>query len=577
MKFWKTTLAVVVGIFIASILSIVITLAICGSLGKPQPSIPKSGVLKIDLSTISLMEQATEANPFEMLGSGNFQAMEIVPVGLWDAVRAINTAAEDPAVKYIYLKAEGAIGYLASFSELRTALSNFRKSGKAVISYIESPTTLSYYMSTVADKVYMGAYPGSMINVNGISARMLFFKDLLDKFGVNMQLIRHGKYKSAGEMYIRNSPSAENMEQNRAMVDSIWETICAQIAEGRGLTPEAVNAAIDNLELCLPEDFVRLGFADELLTRTQLEDKLASLAQEEKYSKVHMIPFADYVAVCAVPSTVKQKIAVIYADGEIIDGSDFQEVAGDRFAATIEKVRADSTVKAVVLRVNSPGGSVVASDKIKVELDLLKEVKPLIASYGGYAASGGYWISNNADKIFTDALTLTGSIGVFGLVPDFSKTAKDVAHVGVVSVNSNKHSDMFGTMRPLDGAEQAYMQRSIEEIYERFTATVAQGRGMEQSAVDAIGQGRVWTGAAALGIGLVDEIGTLEDAIRYAAVCAGDSELANWNIKGYPKPLTLSEQLMMSLNGGEHDYSITLRKLCESRVVARMPYGITVE
>ena len=239
MKFWKTTLAVVVGIFIASILSIVITLAICGSLGKPQPSIPKSGVLKIDLSTISLMEQATEANPFEMLGSGNFQAMEIVPVGLWDAVRAINAAAEDPAVKYIYLKAEGAIGDLASFSELRTALSNFRKSGKAVISYIESPSTLSYYMSTVADKVYMGAYPGSMINVNGISARMLFFKDLLDKFGVNMQLIRHGKYKSAGEMYIRNTPSAENMEQNRAMVDSIWETICAQIAEGRGLTPEA--------------------------------------------------------------------------------------------------------------------------------------------------------------------------------------------------------------------------------------------------------------------------------------------------------------------------------------------------
>ena len=275
---------------------------------------------------------------------------------------------------------------------------------------------------------------------------------------------------------------------------------------------------------------------------------IATLAVKDNFKDVNIVNFPDYVDLLgAVPSKARKKIAVIYADGDIIDGKVKQNVAGDRFASIISQVRADSTVKAVVLRVNSPGGSVLASDKIRAELNLLKQDKPLIASYGDYAASGGYWISSNCDKIYSDAATLTGSIGVFSMIPDLSRTAREIAHINVTSVVSNKHGDMYSFMRPLDNAEYDYMLHSVEDIYDRFTSIVAEGRDLDADYVDSIGQGRVWTGADALGKGLVDEIGTLEDAVRYAAACAGDATLANWKVTGFPAPLTNLEMVMEML------------------------------
>ncbi len=302
------------------------------------------------------------------------------------------------------------------------------------------------------------------------------------------------------------------------------------------------------------------------------------LAVADKFKDVQMINFADYVSKKVTPGKGARKIAVIYADGEIIDGSQTENVAGDRFASIIEGIREDSGVKAVVLRVNSPGGSVLASEKIKSELDRLQAEKPIVASYGEYAASGGYWISNNCTKIFSDAVTLTGSIGVFGMVPDFSKTASDVLKVGVETISSNKHGDMYSLTRPFDSAEYNYMLRSIEDIYDRFTTLVSNGRDIPKEQVDAIGQGRVWTGANALDIKLVDEIGTLEDAIRYAAELAGDSELANWNIKGYPAPPTVMETVMSSFQGQQDDYSVKAlyEKIKEPRILARLPFEMKI-
>ena len=549
-NFLKTTLAVMVGLLIFSIISVVMTLGLVGSIseaGKSSEPITSDSVLKIDLSRIVIAEQSAEIDPLSMIQGGN---TDISTIGLWDAVSAINKAATDPCIKMIYLKIDGNQTSLSALEELRTSIANFRSvSGKPVITYTEAPSTGGYYLGSVADKVYMTSCHGATTMLTGISSQMVFLKDILDRLGVNVQLIRHGKYKSAGEMFVRSAPSAENMQQNQEMIDSMWGIVAQSIAGSREISVESLNAAIDGLKLNLPEDFLSEGLVDDLLSREELQDKIATLAVKEDFKDVTMVNFADYVKTASTQSyKIHDKIAVIYADGEIVDGAAGKEVSGDRFASIISKVRADSSVKAVVLRVNSPGGSVLASEKIKGELDLLKAVKPLVASYGDYAASGGYWISNNCDKIFSDATTLTGSIGVFSMLPDFKGSLKNIAHINIVSVNSNKHGDMYSLMRPLDSAESAYMLRSVEDIYDKFTSTVSCGRGLEVKYVDSIAQGRVWTGADACGNGLVDEIGTLEDAILYAAVCGGNSDLSSWRVEAYPKPQSAIEELMAMLS-----------------------------
>ena len=480
------------GFLIVSVVMTIFSFALLGSLaalGSSEPVMPRSAVLKLDMSTIALTEQSADSNPFEML-----QKEGVTKVGIWNAIQAIDAAAADPAVSYIYMKPDMLMSSgMAEVEELRSALENFRRSGKAVISYMENPTNAGYYLASVSDRIYMTSYEGGMTMLTGLSTQVIFLKDILDKLGVNVQLIRHGKYKSAGEMYIRNSISPENRKQNQELVNSIWNSWTSQMAASRGLSQERLNAMINGLELNFPQDYLENGLVDELVTQAQLMDKLCALSVVEKFEDVKMISLQDYIKISVKPNLkAKEKIAVIYASGNIVDGKDRNNVDGDRFAAIISGVRRDSTVKAVVFRVDSPGGSVLASEKIKNEIDLLREVKPVIASYGNYAASGGYWISNSCDRIFTNASTLTGSIGVFSMLPDFSGTLKDIAHVNITTISSNEHGDMYSGLRPLSDSETAYMQASVEKIYDRFTATVAEGRNLEVPYVDSIAQGRVW-------------------------------------------------------------------------------------
>ena len=588
--FLKMTLAVLAGLFIAGILGFMLFFGFIGtlaSLGSSTPAMPRSGVLFMDMSRISIAEQTQETDPMAMI-----QGQDISIIGLWDAVKAIEKAASDPAVQCIYLKADGlSAGGIAPVEELRQALGDFRLSGKPVVAYTENPGTGSYYLASVADKIYMGSYKGGSNMMVGVGTQMIFLKDLLDKLGVNVQLIRHGKFKSAGEMYIKSRPSEENLLQTREMVNSMWDGMAESICSSREISREDLDGMIDNLKLNTPEDFLACRLVDELLTKEELKEKLAVLAKESKYEEVKFISLRDYVNINAqTVSKARRKIAIIYAEGEIIDGYDKQEVAGDRFAGIISSVRADSTVKAVVLRVASPGGSVAASEKIRTEIDLLRKVKPVIASYGNYAASGGYWISNSCDKIFSDKSTLTGSIGVFSMIPDFSGTAEKVFHVGVTNVGSSRHSDMYSLTRPLDAEETAYMQRSVDDIYEAFLENVSAGRGMDKAEIDEIAQGRVWTGSDALKIGLVDEIGTLADAVRYAAIAAGDTEadLGTWEVAAYPKPMTTLDIILENLTGSSDALAGTPFEsvgrafrdwdaASTGKVYARMPYILEIK
>ena len=589
--FLKITLAVIVGCLILGIVKLFVFFGVIGSLsllGKSEPVMPGSAILRIDLSEVQLAEQTQDMSLMAGISGSQMKV-----IGILDAVRAIENAAADPAVKYIYLKPDMVYGGMAQIEELRQALVDFRMSGKAVISYMENPSNAGYYLASVSDKIYMTPHAGGMNMMTGISTQMFFLKDLLDKLGINVQLIRHGKYKSAGEMFVRNEPSPENTAQYQEMVDAIWNSWASSIAESRGISPEKFNSAIDNLELNFPQDYVDAGLVDELLTLDQLKEKLTEYFQATSFEKASMISLSDYATLTAVPNfRAGNTVAVIFANGNILDGDAEQQVTGDRFARIISSVRKDENVKAVVLRVNSPGGSVLAAEKIKDEIALLCEEKPVIASYGDYAASGGYWISAGCDYIFTNSSTLTGSIGVFSMIPDFSRTLDDIAHINVRSANSNRHSDMYSCLRPMTEKELAYMQASVENIYETFTDVVAEGRSLDRSYVDEIGQGRVWAGDDAVRLKLADSKGSLMDAVRYAVSASGSdsSDLSDWNIAEYPTPMTAMEMLVKTLGGSSAAASVfsgtPLEDVEEAfadwnssqsgKVYARLPYELVI-
>ena len=588
--FVKMMLAVICAFIVMQLVGFFLLFAMVGamSLGSSKTVLPREGVLDIDMEQFTLGEQTLDESfspSVSLLGMSAGGAT----VGLWDAVQAIEAAAADPGIKYILLRADAASGGTSSIEELRAALAEFRKSGKAVVAYTESPSCGSYYLASVADKIYMTSYHGGSPQMTGIASQMIFLKDLLDKVGVNYQLIRHGKYKSAGEMYIKNAPSAENREQYQVMVNSLWKTISAATAGSRGLTEEKYNDLIDNLKLNFPEDFLENGLVDELLDHESLVTKLCDLAQVEKVEDLHLVSLLDYVNAKVNRLRGKENVAILFADGEIVEGKGYQDIASDRFVAEIDKIRKDKTVKSVVLRVNSPGGSVIASEKIRTALKLLMDEKPVVASYGNYAASGGYWISAGTQKIFSDATCLTGSIGVFSMIPEFSKTISKVG-VNLVTVGSNKHSDMYSLTRPFDAEETASMQAYIEDVYERFVGLVAAGRSLETQQVDDMAQGRVWVGTDALGLGLVDEIGGLREAVDYAASLAGFLSKGDYHVVTYPAQLSQTEQLLDMFSGSKEAPSILegtpfealgkslqgLRENEPTQVYARLPYDIEI-
>ena len=588
--FVKMMLAVICAFIVMQLVGFFLLFIMIGtmSLGSSKTVLPREGVLDIDLEQFALGEQTTDASfspSVSLLGMSAGGAT----IGIWDAIQAIEAAAADPGIKYILLRADAASGGVSSLEELRAALAEFRKSGKAVVAYTENPSSGSYYLASVADKIYMTSYHGGSPQMTGMATQMIFLKDVLDKVGVNFQLIRHGKYKSAGEMYIKNAPSDENREQYQVMVNSLWKTISATTADSRGLTVEKLNGLIDNLALNFPEDFLENGLVDELLDHEGLVTKLCDLAQVEKAEDLHLVSFSDYVDAKVIHLRGKENVAILFADGEIVEGNDSQEISSGRFVAQIDKIRKDNTVKAVVLRVNSPGGSVIASEKIRTALKLLMAEKPVVASYGNSAASGGYWISAGVNKIYSDATCLTGSIGVFSMIPEFSKTAGKVG-VNMGTGGSNKHSDMYPLIRPFDAEETASMQAYVDDVYERFVSLVAEGRSLEKQAVDDMAQGRVWVGTDAIGLGLVDEIGGLRPVVGYAASLAGYVNDSDYRVVTYPAVPTQTEQILDMLYGKKQTPSIlegtpfealgkTLDAVRDNRptqVYARIPYDIEI-
>ena len=551
--FWKVVFGGCLGALIAFFLINLIIFGLIGSaissMGSKegQPVVPKGAILKIDLSK-PIGEQGKESFSFNPLSMSANMGQS---VSLLNAIRALETAATDPQVKFVYLKADGLGMDIAQAEEFRNALVRFRESGKPLVAYSQNLSAGNYYIASVADKVILNTYGDVMIQ--GMSSSLMYYKDLIDHLGVDIQLIRHGKYKSAGEPYIKSEPSQENKEQYEKMLGTIWGVMADAVAASRDFTAEQYNAWIDNLELESGKDALEKGLVDELWYDDQVRDYFCTLCGVKEPKQLKYVSLKDYAAAKVKPNLrSKEKIAVVYADGEIVMDDKGDGNIGNNFAREIAKARRDSSVKAVVFRVNSPGGSVQASAAIEREIALTKACKPVVASYGGYAASGGYWISCGADKIFSDKSTLTGSIGVFGLIPSFGKALKKNLHLNVFEVSTHKHGSMASGMSPLDPEEEAAMQKQIDETYEDFVARVAAGRGLTTEAVDEIAQGRVWAGGDAIRIGLVDEWGGLTDAIRYAATMAG---LENYRLVEYPVVEPVYNKLMASMNeqGTEQD------------------------
>lgn len=514
-----------------------------------ESTVESGKILKIDFKS-QVIENSDGAISLDL------QSLNIGPsnsLSLLSYVRAIDAAATDPSIKAIYMTPDNIDAGISQIEEIRNALLRFRESGKQIISYSEDFSNTTCYLATVADNVVIS--PTTENYLTGLSSMQFFLKDLIDELGIDVQLIRHGKYKSAGEMFTMNDISPENRAQYEKLLNSIWGSWTADIAASRGFTVDQLNFWINNLELVNPDSLLERGLVDNLMYKDQLEDSICKSFSSEDLSFVRFVNISKY-ATKLKKGSKKAKIAVIYADGEIVNEGSDEDVVGSDLAKEIRKIRKDKSIKSVVFRVNSPGGSVQASELIKREMDLLKDVKPVIVSFGDYAASGGYWISANGNKIFTDNATLTGSIGCFSIIPNLGDAIRDKVHVNMVNIGTNSHSDMMQGMRKLDESEIGYFQKQIEEVYDDFVYLVSEGRNIDKSFVDSIGQGRVWSGADAININLADEIGGLIDAISFAADTVG---LSDYRIEERPyvksgfarylsSDMELDEDLLSSCN-----------------------------
>lgn len=545
--FFKTLLASFLGVFAAMFLGVIVLVGIvsaAGAASETTPVVPDSAILKIG-GNLTLAEQSSDGDfdPSALFGGGSMNATK--QVGILSAIQAIEKAASDPAIKFIYINPSQVNGAISHLEEFRTALVKFKESGKAIISYSETYSQGGYYLASVADKMYVHPYGGNM--VFGVSTSLMFLKGALDKLGIEVQLIRHGKYKSAGEQFVNTNISEANREQNQAMITSLWNSISEEICKSRNLDLKKFNAHVDNLSATQPEEMVAAGMADGIMTRDEMTAELAGLFGVEKEDDIKMITLDKYAKAVIKPNIkATDKIAIIYANGEIVDSG--EGISPSKYTKVISDVRKDSTIKAVLLRVDSPGGSAMAAEIIRKELELLRKEKPVVVSYGNYAASGGYWISAECDKIFTNETTLTGSIGVFSMIPNIEKIVKEKARINIVNINSNEHSDMMTMTKPLDRAEAAYMQKGVEVIYDTFLAIVANGRDMTTQEVDKIAQGRVWSGTDAIKVDLADEIGTIYDALNYTI---NISELEDYQLVEYPKVKSQMEKIMESFGNAE--------------------------
>lgn len=525
MNFVKTflagLLAVVVGTFLVFFFWIFILLGIAGSMEKSVVVHPES-ILKIDFSEV--LTDAPSSDPLAGIDLMTLQTTR--QLSLFKALRAIEAAGADDRIKGIYLRmnGEGGVAGSALLEELREALLEFKQSGKFIIAYNETYSQGQYYLASVADKIYL--QPEGGMDWSGLSSNVMFYKGLLDKLDLRAEVFRPTacKYKSAVEPFILDKMSSANREQMQALVNSMWGTISGAVCESRGIDSVKMRRITDNLQVTLPEEALEYGFVDSLVYEDQMEDVFAELGVSDDCDFITLGDYASQVG-ADLKNISADQVAIVYADGQIVDGEGYgKEIYGNTLAAKIAGVREDEKVKAVVLRVNSPGGSALASDVIWREVELLRAEKPVVVSMGSYAASGGYYISCPADVIVADRLTLTGSIGVFGMILDTREALKNKLGITIDGVKSNASSSFLAT-EPLTPIQRSMIMRGVDKVYTTFTNDVAEGRNLPIEKVLDIAGGRVWSGADALGIGLIDTYGGLKTAIALAVDKAdlGDS------------------------------------------------------
>ena len=532
-SFFKTVLAVVVGILLLQLLSLFLLFSMIGVLGAMESveSIEKHTVLTIDLTKNITDKEVTE--PLSRLSFGNFKLPE--QNALYEALRAIDYAKTDDKIEGILIKADGLQMSINTAQEIRNAIADFRSCGKFVYAYSAGYGQFPYYVASVADSVFI--HPMGELMWYGLASQNFYLKDALAKWGIEPQIIRHGKYKSAVEPFMENEMSVANHEQTMTYLSSMWNFTTNAVAEARQISTEELNMFAEGRVAFLPKQALEAELVDGIYYADQLDSMLlvkTGLKPNKKLRTVSLHDYSQYVQEQKSMDLSAEKIALVYAMGEINDGDeDDDAIGGDAYAEIFSKLRQDSTIKAVVLRVNSPGGSAFASEVMWRELTRLREKKPLIVSMGTYAASGGYYISAPADYIVANPLTLTGSIGVFGMYMTYGKLLREKLAVYPRVVKTHSHSDIGSVMRPLDDFERNLMQQSVENTYSIFLSRVAEGRKKTSEAVDSIGQGRVWSGVDALRLGLVDELGGLDRAIAVAAERANITD--NYCLSVYPK------------------------------------------
>ncbi|MBD0824543.1 signal peptide peptidase SppA [Aestuariibaculum marinum] len=529
MNFIKRVLSTVTGIFVflgICVVLLVVVGLIFGSSSEEIVRIKPNSVLDLKLDfPIKDYAGKTEFEQYEFLNKDDKN-------GLFNIIDAINYAATDDKIKGISIDNNFINAGISQTKAIRDALIKFKESGKFITAYADIYTQKDYYLSSIADTIFMN--PAGMMEFKGLSSEQLYFKDFQEKTGLKMEVVRFGKYKSAVEPFLENEMSEANREQVEVFLNSIWSEIKSEISQSRGVSTEQLNSIADSLlarnaPLAQKAKLIdKIAYHDEYLAGLK---KAAGTEASKRLEMVSIFDYAEYTATNMLSNYSKNKIAVIYAEGEIIYGEGEEGAVGQGvMTRSLQEARQNDKIKAVVLRINSPGGSALASELIWREIELTKKLKPVIVSMGNLAASGGYYIACNADKIIAEPTTITGSIGVFGMLPNGNALAEKIG-INAEQVSTNKNSVTYSFFEPLNDAQHDFIKEEIISIYELFTGRVAEGRGMEQDKVKEIAQGRVWTGTDALKIGLVDELGGLDLALKYAAEAAGVSE---YNIKELP-------------------------------------------
>ncbi|GMN10729.1 signal peptide peptidase SppA [Croceitalea sp. MTPC9] len=552
MKFLRNLLAAIMGCLIAfGILFFMffVFAALVGS-GDDGVVVKENSILELSLNQpISDYEGTNDSDPFASL----FEEGQ----GLDKILHAIQVAKNDDKIKGISMTTGFLMTGLAQTQEIRSALNDFKSEGKFIFSHADFYTQKNYYLASVADELYLN--PQGAMDFKGLASEVLYYKDLQEKTGVKMEVIRHGKYKSAVEPYLSNTMSEANRSQIKELITSLWNSMLTDISSSRNIDVASLNIIADTLGGRTPEYAVKSGLVDGNIYFDEYEGFLREKLDFEEDKELNYVDFDDYIKV-ASKKTLKtgvDKIAVIYAQGEIFYGEGSKEIIGQGVInRALNKARDNENIKAIVLRVNSPGGSALVSDIIWREIELTKKVKPVVVSFGNVAASGGYYIAAGADKIFAEPTTITGSIGVFGTIPNINELAADIG-INAEQVGTNKNSVDYSLFEPMTDTFRNQVQEGIEQTYETFLQRVADGRKMSVEQVNEIAQGRVWSGVDAKALGLVDEIGNLDDAIAAAAEMVN---LESYGIRKYPKYKSDFERLMEDLGGAKAKFGESIIK-----------------